>query len=138
MWIFHIGELILLFFGADINRHSDWAFYVFFFDEPETILKRKKQSYSALLDSSKMMEEKQARQFPKSKGPKKLQERDHFAKVWATVLHCLDTHFTKTLSNTDKDNLNSEHKDQNLQRGGGGPRPNHWEGSLSIGNPIPQ
>ena len=36
-----------------------------FVDEPETILKREKQSYNALLDSSKMMEEKQAGQFPK-------------------------------------------------------------------------
>ena len=66
-----------------------------------------------------MMEEKQAGQFPKSKGQKKLQERDHFAKVWAAVLHCLGTHFTKTLSNTDNDSLNSEHKDQNLQGGRG-------------------
>ena len=66
-----------------------------------------------------MMEEKQAGQFPKSKGQKKLQEIDHFAKVWAAVLHCLGTHFTKTLSNTDNDSLNSEHKDQNLQGGGG-------------------
>ena len=64
-----------------------------------------------------MMEEKQAGQFPKSKGPKKLQERDHFAKVWAAALHCLGTHFTKTLSETDENNLNSEHKDQNLQGG---------------------
>ena len=63
------------------------------------------------------MEEKQARQFPKSKGPKQSQERDHFAKGWAAVLHCLGTHLTKTLSNTDKDILNSEHKDQNLQGG---------------------
>ena len=84
---------------------------IFFFDEPETILKSKKQSYRALLDSSKMMEEKQAGQFPKSKGPKILQERDHFAKEWAAVLHCLGTHFTKTLSNADKDSLNSKHKD---------------------------
>ena len=84
-----------------------------------------------------MMEEKQSGQFPKSKGPKKLQERDHFAKVWAAVLHCLGTHFTKTLSNTDKDSLSSERNDQNLQ-GGGGARPNHREGSHSIGNPIPQ
>ena len=99
--------------------------FFFFFDEPETILKRKKQSYNALLDSSKMMEEKQAGQFPKSKGQKKLQERDHFAKVWAAVLHCLGTHFTKTLSNTDKDSLSSERNDQNLQGGGGGARPNH-------------
>ena len=67
-----------------------------------------------------MMEETQAGQFPKSKGPKKLQERDHFAKVWVAVLHCLGTHFTKTLSNTDKNNLSSEHKDQNLQGGEGG------------------
>ena len=65
-----------------------------------------------------MMEEKQAGQFPKSKGQKKLQEIGHFAKVWAAVLHCLGTHFTKTLSNTDNDSLNSEHKDQNLQGGG--------------------
>ena len=64
------------------------------------------------------MEEKQAGQFPKSKGQKKLQEIDHFAKVWAAVLHCLGTHFIKTLSNTDNDSLNSEHKDQNLQGGG--------------------
>ena len=66
-----------------------------------------------------MMEEKQVGQFPKSKGPKKLQERDHFAKVWAAALHCLGTHFTKTLSETDKNNLSSEHKDQNLQGGEG-------------------
>ena len=92
---------------------------LFFFYEPKTILKSKKQSYRALLDSSKMMEEKQAGQFPKSKGPKKLHERDHFAKVWAVILHCLGTHFTKTLSNTDKDSLSSEHNDQNLQGGGG-------------------
>ena len=37
--------------------------------------------------------------------------------MWAAVLHCLETHFTKTLSDTDKNNLNSEHKDQNLQGG---------------------
>ena len=93
--------------SLQLNRYNIYIF----FDEPETILKSKKQSYRALLDSSKMMEEKQAGQFPKSKGPKKLQERNHFAKVWAVVLHCLGTHFTKTLSNTDKDSLNSEHKD---------------------------
>ena len=64
-----------------------------------------------------MMEEKHAGQFPKSKGPKKLQERDHFAKVWAATLHCLGTHITETLSKTDKNDLNSEHKDQNFQGG---------------------
>ena len=65
-----------------------------------------------------MMEEKQAGQFPKLKGLKKLQERDHFAKVWVAALHCLGNHFTKTLSKSDKNDLNSEHKDQNLQGGG--------------------
>ena len=69
------------------------------------------------------MEEKQAWLLPISKRPKKLPDRDHFAKEGAAALHNLGTHFTKNLSDTDTIFLRSEHKDLILQGGGG--RPNH-------------
>ena len=48
------------------------------------------------------MEEKQAGLLPISKRPKKLQDRDHFAKEGAAALHNLGTHFTKNLSRSEE------------------------------------
>ena len=66
------------------------------------------------------MEEKQVGLLPISKRPKKLQDRDHFAKEGAASLHNLGTHFTKNLSETDTIFLKLEHKDLILQGGWGG------------------
>ena len=96
------------------------CFFFSFFDEPETLFRGRKQK--ALLDYSKIMEEKQAGLFPISKRPKQLQERDYFAKKWAAALHNLGTHFTKNLSETDNKFLKLDHKDLILQ---GGAQPNH-------------
>ena len=89
----------------------------FFFDEPETKLKKGETELQRPPGLFQNDGRETSTAISKIKRTKKLQERDHFAKVWAAVLHCLETHFTKTLSDTDKNNLNSEHKDQNLQGG---------------------
>ena len=91
-------------------------------------------NYKALLDSSKIMEEKHVGLFPISKRPKKLQERDHFAKDRAATLQDLGTHFTKNLLETDNKFLKSNHKDLILQ---GGAQPNHWEDAHNTSSPIP-
>ena len=85
-------------------RTLSFSFSFSFFDEPETILKRKETE----LQRPPRLFQNDGRET--SKAISKI-------KGWAAVLHCLGTHFTKTLSNTDKDSLNSEHKDQNLQGG---------------------
>ena len=69
------------------------------------------------MDSSKIMEEKQAGLLPISKGPKKLQNRDHFVNEWVAALHNLGIHFTKNLPKTDNKFLKSEHKDLILPGG---------------------
>ena len=89
----------------------------FFFWWTRNFIERKKTDYKALLDSSKIMEEKQAGLLPISKGPKKLQNRDHFVKEWVAALHNLGIHFTKNLPKTDNKFLKSEHKDLILPGG---------------------
>jgi len=59
------------------------------------------ENYNQEQASSLITKPKQGGQLPKSKEPKKLQDKDHLARVWAAILACLGTQETEALESED-------------------------------------